>query len=1242
MRGDGQTTTYEETKSGGGAPISSGTNVSWGTATGDAQPLSVSGDIRVLLLNSHAGNITHLTSAQRAILDLFEYDATNHSLHIKKVGDNAIDFWTFGNVSAGGNGGGGEGGDGTLYALNDVLDYNGQVVARDATHPAQIGDILAFDGDHWHAVEPSSAGTEVSWGTTGTGTQVLTVDGVSKTLITAHQSLSAYRTAADQDTIDNAIKARLGDTTSTNPAADKAFVNSSIATSTATFRGTSASGLTEAQFLSWANGLTKDNNDYVFWNTTDSDGNTLYKRYKYNGSSWVYEYALNNSSFTAAQWSAINSGITSNLVSKLNGIASGAQVNVLEKVKLNGSELTITSKAVNVNAVTSLNVPTGLSAGNLGGDGNIAISFTSGYSIPTTNKQTSWDTGLTTLAALKAWIESLFVKEGSGTTADPYRIKANYDFYSVGNVSAGGNGGSGGGGGEAVWGAITGTLSNQTDLMTVLNSKQSSLGSGSEGQILKWTGGIPTWSAAPATGVTSLGGQTGAITLGSNLSMSAGGVLSATDTTYSNATQSAAGLMSSADKTKLDGIATGATAVSSSTVLGWGFVKSVASKTPDSSGNVALTKSDVGLGNVDNTADANKIVARANYADVLRDPSYYDSYHRRTSANINWADGGLHYYLATSSMTEGKPTMGDGHILHMSWDNGSWEGQLVLPTGATGDMQWRTMNGGTWGGWNTIYDSHNFTASTIAGWGFAYSSALNSYLPLSGGTMTGNITLPSEQSNWNFSVGDSKVRLIASRSTAATGAPGTYYGGLSAVSGYVGFQLAVYGGGDEDLKFRKLQDTGTWHAWRTIYHSGNANNTSTPWSASTLTVGSGGIKFATNGESFDQYGNVILSAASGNWHVSKSDSSILFRVDATNGNVGINTGSTAPAAKLHVNGGGILLTAGLTDVNVSSPKIYFYGAGTLSGPYIQAVNVTSYGRKRLSVFQHGSADYTTAQNEVFTINYDGNVGIGTTSPTAKLYVKAGDWITSILESNNSSGSAIQFYTPGALRSAFGFDSTTGTYLYDYNTTKRLYINTSTGVLTFSGNITIAGTISGCSGINFTGSGAFNMDTYGNFKASTNSTSNYWNIQNSSGTVMLAVNAGTGNVAIGLGSTQASEKLHVSGNILATGNVTAGSDRRWKDNIDYRVDGISAINALRPATWVWKEGHGNGKGAGLIAQDVQSVLPYAVVGSDKDGYTLNYNVFHAFEISALQNHESRIEYLERENRELKAEIKRLRA
>lgn len=90
------------------------------------------------------------------------------------------------------------------------------------------------------------------------------------------------------------------------------FVNSSIATSTATFRGTYNS-------LAELEAVTADENDYGFVVAIDSAGNTVYNRYKYTTAttpaSWVYEYALNNSSFTAIQWASINSGVTTNDVS---------------------------------------------------------------------------------------------------------------------------------------------------------------------------------------------------------------------------------------------------------------------------------------------------------------------------------------------------------------------------------------------------------------------------------------------------------------------------------------------------------------------------------------------------------------------------------------------------------------------------------------------------------------------------------------------------------------------------------------------------------------------------------------------------------------------------------------------------------------------------------------------------------------------------------------------------------------
>lgn len=105
--------------------------------------------------------------------------------------------------------------------------------------------------------------------------------------------------------------------TSSNQLADKNFVNSSISTNTANFIGTFNS---VADLEAYSGTLT--NNDYAFVETTDSAGNTLYDRYKYTTATtpagWQFEYELNNSSFTANQWEAINSGATTTNIGQIS------------------------------------------------------------------------------------------------------------------------------------------------------------------------------------------------------------------------------------------------------------------------------------------------------------------------------------------------------------------------------------------------------------------------------------------------------------------------------------------------------------------------------------------------------------------------------------------------------------------------------------------------------------------------------------------------------------------------------------------------------------------------------------------------------------------------------------------------------------------------------------------------------------------------------------------------------------
>ena len=121
------------------------------------------------------------------------------------------------------------------------------------------------------------------------------------------------------------------------------FVNSSIATNTAYFIGTFAS---VAELEAYSGTVT--NNDYAFVTSTDSAGNTLYNRYKYNAATqtWSFEYAVNNTAFTAAQWAAIQSGMTASDKTKLDGIEQGANKTVIDATPTSGSSNVVSSGGV--------------------------------------------------------------------------------------------------------------------------------------------------------------------------------------------------------------------------------------------------------------------------------------------------------------------------------------------------------------------------------------------------------------------------------------------------------------------------------------------------------------------------------------------------------------------------------------------------------------------------------------------------------------------------------------------------------------------------------------------------------------------------------------------------------------------------------------------------------------------------------------------------------------------------------
>ena len=125
----------------------------------------------------------------------------------------------------------------------------------------------------------------------------------------------------------------------------------------------------------------------------------------------------------------------------------------------------------------------------------------------------------------------------------------------------------------------------------------------------------------------------------------------------------------------------------------------------------------------------------------------------------------------------------------------------------------------------------------------------------------------------------------------------------------------------------------------------------------------------------------------------------------------------------------------------------------------------------------------------------------------------------------------------------------------------------------------------------------------------------------------------GNMAVGGLAIDDDNELFVDGNIAATGNITAffTSDERLKNNVVRIEDGLSIVNQLRPVSFEWDEKspyyHDKFRDYGLIAQEVEKVLPN-VVGHMKDGYKgIKYEKIIPFLIDSIQQLTKRVEELE---------------
>ena len=265
---------------------------------------------------------------------------------------------------------------------------------------------------------------------------------------------------------------------------------------------------------------------------------------------------------------------------------------------------------------------------------------------------------------------------------------------------------------------------------------------------------------------------------------------------------------------------------------------------------------------------------------------------------------------------------------------------------------------------------------------------------------------------------------------------------------------------------------------------------------------------------------------------------------------GVGIGMTSPGAQLDVETQTLGIAGRFYDTSVNR------GVGSPI-VYVRTPNDT-VNDNTVGMFGVGDDGDTSLLGNLFRITQAGNVGIGTTSPTALLEV-AGDLLVGGPTAAN----------------------------------KAVYSSANAHLRLLSGNSGGAALV-------------FQAGTPG------------------APTEHMRIDGATGNV--GLGTAVVTEKLMVAGNVVpsADNTYTSGtsalrwsalwamngtiqtSDRRLKESIEASPYGLDEVMELRPVSYSWKDQPGQGRNVGLIAQEVQPLIPEAVHVGDDERQTLGLN------------------------------------
>jgi hypothetical protein len=264
-----------------------------------------------------------------------------------------------------------------------------------------------------------------------------------------------------------------------------------------------------------------------------------------------------------------------------------------------------------------------------------------------------------------------------------------------------------------------------------------------------------------------------------------------------------------------------------------------------------------------------------------------------------------------------------------------------------------------------------------------------------------------------------------------------------------------------------------------------------------------------------------------------------------------------------------------------------------------------------------------ASENRMTITRSGNVGIGTTTPAAKL-----DVVGSV-RSNNltfTSGTGAMIFHSGNNRPIWQHLTTSGPFLQPDTTTREIFHEITTSRMHWR-RVFIPGNVFNPTVIN----------TY----------------------MVVDFDAGT----VGIGTVANTDRLEVLGDIRVGTSGTNGclkrfdgtaltgscaSDARLKKNVQPLLGVLTRIAALRPVTFLWRSEEfperalGNTRNLGLIAQEVEQVMP-ELVGDDGKGFkAIHYHEIPILLLQAVRELKAERDALQRQVQEQEERLRQIEA